>query len=105
MAIASALRPGKDFFIQSDVREVIDPMVALTELSACFDRPEADETPWRSTNPLSVPTERERYVMDQQLPVYRVLFRRNHTNQPPLDALEKRWQEIDNPSNAPTPEA
>ena len=105
MAIASALQPGKDFFIQSDVREVIDPMVALTELSDCFDRPEADETPWRSTNPLSVPTERERYVMDQQLPVYRVLFRRNHTNQPPLDALEKRWQEIDNPSNAPTPEA
>jgi tRNA (guanine-N7-)-methyltransferase len=105
MAIASALQPGRDFFIQSDVREVIDPMVILTELSGCFDRPDGDAHPWRKTNPLSVPTERERYVMDQQLPVYRVLFRRNHTDQPPIEALEQRWQEIDNPGHAPMPEA
>ena len=80
-------------------------MVALTELSGCFDRPEGDAQPWRRTNPLSVPTERERYVMDQQLSVYRVLFRRNHAHQPPIEVLEQRWQEIDNPGNAPTPDA
>jgi tRNA (guanine-N7-)-methyltransferase len=43
--------------------------------------------------------------MDQQLPVYRVLFRRNHAHQHPIEVLEQRWQEIDNPGNAPTPDA
>jgi tRNA (guanine-N7-)-methyltransferase len=43
--------------------------------------------------------------MDQQLPVYRVLFRRNHTHQLPIEELEHHWQEIDNPGNAPTPDA
>ena len=32
LAIAAALQPGRDFFVQSDVLEVITPMVSLTEL-------------------------------------------------------------------------
>ena len=52
-------------------------MVALTELSGCFDRPSEDARPWRHDNPMPVPTERERYVLEQALPVYRVLYRRN----------------------------
>ena len=50
-------------------------MVALTELSGCFERPSDDARPWRLDNPLPVPTEQERYVLEQGLPVYRVLYR------------------------------
>ena len=98
LAIAGALQPGRELFLQSDVLDVIEPMVALTELSGCFDRPAEDGRPWRETNPLPVPTERERYVLDQGLPVYRVLYRRNQNPPPATDDLDRRWQEIDNPA-------
>ncbi|WP_392351542.1 tRNA (guanosine(46)-N7)-methyltransferase TrmB [Parasynechococcus sp.] len=100
LAIAAALEPGRELFLQSDVLAVIEPMVALTELSNCFERPLDDARPWRDNNPLSVPTERERYVLDQGLPVYRVLYRRNQMQLPDLDDLEHRWQEIDNPADS-----
>ena len=96
---AAALEPGRELFLQSDVREVIEPMVALTELSGCFERPSDDARPWRLDNPLPVPTERERYVLEQGLPVYRVLYRRNHQALPERTDLENRWQEIDNPAD------
>ena len=99
LAIAAALEPGRELFLQSDVREVIEPMVALTELSGCFERPSDDFRPWRLDNPLPVPTERERYVLEQGLPVYRVLYRRNHQALPERTDLENRWQEIDNPAD------
>jgi len=98
-AIAAALQPGRELFLQSDVPEVIEPMVALTELSGCFDRPSEDARPWRRDNPLPVPTERERYVLERALPVYRVLYRRNQQPLPDRTDLEKRWQEIDNPAD------
>ena len=102
LAIATALQPGRELFLQSDVLDVIEPMVALTELSDCFDRPAEDQRPWRASNPLSVPTERERYVLEQNLPVYRVLYRRNQNPLPSVSDLEQRWQEVDNPAEALT---
>ncbi len=88
-AIASALPAEGVLFLQSDVPAVIEPMVALTEASGCFERPAGDPRPWRPTNPLPVPTERERHVLAQDLPVYRVLYRRNGQPPPPLDQLEE----------------
>ena len=99
LAIAAAMEPGRELFLQSDVPEVIEPMVALTELSGCFERPAEDARPWRLENPLPVPTERERYVMEQTLPVYRVLYRRNPRPLPDRRSLENQWQEIDNPAD------
>ena len=87
-ALAAALEPGSRLFLQSDVLALMEPMVSLVEASGCFQRPAADPRPWRPTNPLPVPTERERHVELQGLPVYRVLFERNATPPPPLDALE-----------------
>ena len=98
LAIAAALQPGRELFLQSDVLAVIEPMVALTELSGCFNRPESDARPWRADNPLAVPTEREQYVLDKNLPVYRVLYQRNGLPLPDAEALENRWQELDNPA-------
>ncbi len=82
-AIAAALAPDRELFLQSDVLGAIEPMVALVEASGCFERPAGDARPWRSENPLALPTERETYVLNQGLPVYRVLFRRNEAAPPP----------------------
>ena len=101
LALAGALAPGKELFIQSDVLAVIEPMVAVIEASGCFQRPTGDPHPWRPTNPLAVPTERETLVLSQGLPVYRVLYQRNH-QLPPTEIereerLEQMAQAADNP--------
>jgi len=86
-AIAAALAPGAELFLQSDVPEVIEPMVALTEASGAFERPATDPRPWRPTNPLPVPTERELQVIGRGDPVYRVLFCRNGSAHNPAIAV------------------
>ena len=104
LAIAAALAPGRRFFIQSDVLAVIEPMVALSEASGCFSRPAGDARPWRADNPLPLPTERERYVLGQQLPVYRVLYERNEAPLPALQVLEEAAEAADNPHDSePSP--
>ena len=101
LAIAAALAPGQQLFLQSDVLAVIEPMVALCEASGCFSRPRGDARPWRHDNPLAVPTERETYVLAQGLPVYRVLYERNSTPLPALQTLEEWLEAADNPANDP----
>jgi tRNA (guanine-N7-)-methyltransferase len=106
LAIASALDQGFELFVQSDVLAVIEPMISVIEASGCFDRPSGDARPWRRDNPLPVPTERERHVLDQSLPVYRVLYRRNGQAPPALatlqqqldPTLEQRPEAADNPA-------
>ena len=105
LAIAAALAPGKRLFLQSDVPAVIDPMVALTEACGCFSRPADDARPWRASNPLPVPTERETYVLNQGLPVYRVLFERNDAPLPQLTDLEQWLEDTDNPLDSAVPTA
>jgi tRNA (guanine-N7-)-methyltransferase len=95
LSLAAALAPGRELFVQSDVPAVIEPMVQLVELSGCFERPADDERPWRVSNPLPVPTERETYVLGQGLPVYRVLYRRNSAPLPELAALERALREAE----------
>ena len=46
-----------------------------------------------------MPTERERYVKEQGLPVYRVLYRRNNQPLPKREELEIAWQRVDNPAD------
>ena len=105
LAIAAALEPGKRLFMQSDILDVIEPMVAVTEASGCFSRPATDARPWRATNPLPVPTERETYVLEQGLPVYRVLYERNETPLPSLQELEQQLEAADNPETSTHPSA
>jgi tRNA (guanine-N7-)-methyltransferase len=105
LAIAAALEPGKRLFMQSDILDVIEPMVAVTEASGCFSRPATDTRPWRATNPLPVPTERETYVLEQGLPVYRVLYERNETPLPSLQELEQQLEAADNPETSTHPSA
>ena len=83
------------------LRFFFSPQVTLVELSGCFDRPAEDTRPWRADNPLPVPTERERYVEEQGLPAYRVLYRRNKQTLPELEELEIAWRRVDNPADVP----
>jgi tRNA (guanine-N7-)-methyltransferase len=105
MAIAGALAEQQELFIQSDVLDVIEPMVLMIEASGYFQRPRQDGRPWRLGNPLAVPTERERLVLQQGLPVYRVLYKRN--SQPLADSpdlpLEQGPKAADNPPERPEP--
>ncbi|MEO1002231.1 MAG: tRNA (guanosine(46)-N7)-methyltransferase TrmB [Cyanobacteria bacterium J06638_7] len=87
LALAAALQPAGELFLQSDVLAVIEPMVALVETSGCFSRPAAAQHPWCSANPLPVASERERHALRQGLPLYRVLYRRNGRPLPPLKRL------------------
>jgi len=89
LSLAAALAPGRLLFLQSDVPAVIGPMVQLVELCGCFERPAEDARPWRSANPLPVPTERETYVLAQGLPVHRVLYRRNTAPLPAEEGLDQ----------------
>jgi tRNA (guanine-N7-)-methyltransferase len=87
-ALAAALPEGGELFLQSDVPAVIEPQVALVEASGAFGRSAGSPpAPWLAANPLPVPTERERHVMAQGLPVYRVLYRRSAAPLPPLEPL------------------
>jgi tRNA (guanine-N7-)-methyltransferase len=97
LALAAALQPGRELFIQSDVLAVIEPMVMLIERSNCFERPRDAAQTWLNANPLPVPTERERYVLDQGLPAYRMLYQRNDHDLTDLKSLEVMWHEFNNP--------
>lgn len=59
-------------FLQSDIEEVAvemrDRFAGNSQLTL------QHSTAWLATNPLPVPTERELYVLEQNLPVYRALF-------------------------------
>ena len=103
LAIAAALRPGRELFIQSDVLDVIEPMVALTELSGCFERPEADPGLARSQS-LASANRTGALRARPGASVYRVLYQRNTTPLPSVADLEQRWERVDNPAeNTPTP--
>jgi len=99
-ALASALPEGGWLFLQSDVIDLIEPMVALCETSGCFRRPAEDARPWRADNPLPVASERERHAQAHGLPMWRVLFLRNREPLPPLQLLEARAGGTHNPAES-----
>jgi tRNA (guanine-N7-)-methyltransferase len=99
-ALALALAPGRQLFMQSDVLELIEPMRALVEASGCFSWSGPGGTPWLSHNPLPLPTERERHVLAQGLPVWRLQFIRNDASAPSLPRLERLAADLDPDSDS-----
>ena len=75
-ALAAAMAPGRQLFIQSDVPAVINQMLEAVDSSEAFDPLDGGE--WLQENPLGLATEREWQVLDKGLPVYRRLYQRNH---------------------------
>ena len=65
------LTPKGRIFLQSDIEEVA---IQMRDRFASDDRLIQQHSTWLDTNPLALPTERELYVLEQNLPVYRALF-------------------------------
>ncbi|MGK7947895.1 MAG: tRNA (guanosine(46)-N7)-methyltransferase TrmB [Xenococcaceae cyanobacterium] len=65
---------GGNIFLQSDIKEVAIQMRA--RFSANSFLVQQHSTTWLEDNPLPIPTERELYVLSDNKPVYRVLFKK-----------------------------
>ncbi len=94
LALAGALEEGAELFIQSDLEIVIEPMQLLIELSQCFDALVFGSSSAIDKNPFHIPTEREKYVLEKALPVFRSMYLRNGNPLPKLQFLEKRYGEL-----------
>jgi tRNA (guanine-N7-)-methyltransferase len=71
------LEAGGEVFLQSDIKEVAVEMRDRFAANVSLTQQHSQE--WLETNPFSLPTERELYVLEQDLPVYRVLFQKSVT--------------------------
>ncbi|WP_242027883.1 MULTISPECIES: tRNA (guanosine(46)-N7)-methyltransferase TrmB [unclassified Limnothrix] len=72
--LAEFLPLGAQVFVQSDIEDVAIEMRDRFCEHAAFRL--THSLPWLTQNPLPIPTEREKSVLDQGLPVYRALFDR-----------------------------
>ncbi|MEM7591223.1 MAG: tRNA (guanosine(46)-N7)-methyltransferase TrmB [Cyanobacteria bacterium P01_A01_bin.83] len=91
------LVPGGKVFLQSDIKEVaeqmrdrflmhslmgqracphVTPKTAVHRFAANLQLKQQHQTTWLEHNPFPVATERELYVLAQDLPVYRALFQK-----------------------------
>lgn len=68
------LRVNGQIFLQSDIEEVAVEMRDRFAVNPWLIQ--QHPTAWLDTNPFPVPTERESHVLGQDLPVYRVLFKK-----------------------------
>lgn len=76
--LAKYIPPGREIFIQSDIKDVLDSMrlTIREEGSESFTDLIEDVDEYMENNPIGVPTEREVSVLDQNLPVFRTVFKR-----------------------------
>jgi tRNA (guanine-N7-)-methyltransferase len=71
--LAKYLPDGATIFLQSDIEVLAKQMRDRFAANSHFII--QHQEPWLSNNPLSIPTEREKYVLESNLPVYRALFK------------------------------
>jgi tRNA (guanine-N7-)-methyltransferase len=76
--LVNYLIEGGTVFLQSDVEEVAREMRDRFAANSLLIQQHSET--WLATNPLSVATEREQYVLADNLPVYRVLFKKSATS-------------------------
>ena len=92
--LANALNKDSQLFIQSDVFEVINQMVNLIDASKCFVRDKKKSNNFLELNPFSLPSEREIYVLKNNMPVYRVLYFRNSEEILDINKLENDYNNL-----------
>lgn len=69
---------GGTVFLQSDIEEVAIEMRDRFCANSLLVQQHSET--WLETNPLPIPTERELYVLSDNQPVYRVLFKKSYSN-------------------------
>ena len=76
-SIARYMSKDGELFIQSDIFKLIDYMSNLIDDSIYFDRKFVKGLKWFEKNPYEVSTDRELFVLKQDLPIYRAIYIRN----------------------------
>ena len=68
-----------ELFIQSDILKLMEYMTNAIDESIYFDRKVINGLKMLETNPYEVFTDRESFVLKQNLPIYRAMYIRNMT--------------------------
>tara|TARA_Y100001968_G_scaffold196797_1_gene180517 strand:+ start:1266 stop:1778 length:513 start_codon:yes stop_codon:yes gene_type:complete len=78
-SIAKKMSRDGELFIQTDIIKLIEFMVNIIDESNYFDRKVINGVKWLKKNPYEVSTDRELFVLNQNLPIYRAMYIRNGT--------------------------
>ena len=76
-SIASAISHNGELFIQSDILKLIEYMSSVIDDNIYFDRKVVKGLKYLEKNPYEVSTDRELFVLKQNLPIYRAMYIRN----------------------------
>ena len=76
-SIARYMSKDGELFIQSDIFKLIESMNNVINDSNYFDRKNIDGLKWLDKNPYNSSTDREFFVSEQNLPIYRAMYIRN----------------------------
>ena len=76
-SIASAMSHNGELFIQSDILKLIEYMSSVIDDNIYFDRKFVKGLKYLEENPYEVSTDRELFVLKQNLPIYRAMYIRN----------------------------
>ena len=76
-SIASAISHNGELFIQSDILKLIEYMSSVIDDNIYFDRKFVKGLKYLEENPYEVSTDRELFVLKQNLPIYRAMYIRN----------------------------
>ncbi len=101
ISLSRYLSYGSEFFIQSDVLEMIDSMNSLIMASSCFDIKTHINDFSINHNPFPVQTNREKYAINKGFTIYRAFYIRNNNIPPKLNQFIHKINEniLDNNSN------
>ena len=76
-SIARYMSKNGELFIQSDIFKLIEYMSNSIDDSIYFDRKVVKGEKWLEKNPYEVLTDRESFVLKNNLPIYRAMYIRN----------------------------
>ena len=79
-SIARYMCKDGELFIQSDIFKLIESMSNVIDKSTYFDRKYVKGLRWLNENPYESFTDRELFVLKQNLPIYRAMYIRNNTS-------------------------
>ena len=77
ISIAKSMSQNGELFIQSDILKLIEYMSSVIDDNIYFDRKVLDGLKYLENNPYKVFTDRELFVLKQNLPIYRAMYIRN----------------------------
>ena len=76
-SIARFLSKDGELFIQTDIFKLIESMTNVIDNSTYFERRDVEGLNWLDKNPYKVVTDRELFVLNKNLPIYRAMYIRN----------------------------